>query len=38
MKKKGLVYRTTMAGGFALLFGVTFGEIAYWKYFKIERD
>ena len=38
MKKKGFVYRATMGGGFLFLFGYSFGEIAYWKYFKRDRD
>ena len=38
MKKKGIVYRATMGAGFLFLFGYTFGEIAYWKYFKRDRD
>ena len=38
MQKKGVVYRATMSMGFLFLFGITFGEVAYWKYFKQERD
>ena len=38
MKKKGYVYRATMGAGFLFLFGYSFGEIAYWKYFKRDRD
>jgi hypothetical protein len=38
MKKKGLVYRATMGAGFLFLFGFTFGELAYYKYWKKDRD
>ena len=38
MKKKGLVYRATMGAGIFTLMGFTFGELAYYKYFKRERD
>ena len=38
MKKKGLVYRATTGAGFLFLFGFTFGELAYYKFYKKDRD
>jgi hypothetical protein len=38
MKKKGVVYRATMGAGFLFLFGITFGELAYYKFYKRDRD
>lgn len=35
---KGLVYYATMASGFFFIFGLTGGEVVYWKYFRKDRD
>ena len=37
-KGKGLVYRATMIAGFGLLGMQAYGETAYWKYHRKDRD
>ena len=37
-KGKGLVYKATMVMGFGLLGMQAYGETAYWKYHRKERD
>ena len=38
MQKKGLVYRLTMVAGLGFIFAQTVGEVAYWKFYRKDRD
>ena len=37
-KGKGLVYKATMVAGFGLLGMQAYGETAYWRYHRKDRD
>ena len=38
MQKKGVVYRATMAAGLGFIALQTVGEVAYWRFYRKDRD
>ena len=38
MQKKGVVYRLTMFAGAAFIASQTVGEVAYWRFYRKDRD
>ena len=38
MQKKGIVYRLTMVAGIGFIGAQTVGEVAYWRFYRKDRD